>query len=158
MKLVEIRQEAELEALRPVWDEVVRHSASDTIFLTWEWVTAWWSSYGKPGDLRILAAFDDSGTLRGIAPLRHQTVSRYGQTVSALSFIGDGSNDSEYLDFIVPRESEREVMELFGRHLSEEQQRGVVLLLNEIPETSPTLPLLKEFAQSHEAGFQLVVL
>jgi len=151
MKLVEIRQEAELEALRPVWDEVVRHSASDTIFLTWEWVTAWWSSYGKPGDLRIVAAFDDSGTLRGIAPLRHQTVSRYGQTVSALSFIGDGSNDSEYLDFIVPRESEREVMELFGRHLSEEQQRGVVLLLNEIPETSPTLPLLKEFAQSHEA-------
>jgi len=150
MKVVELRQDRELQALQPAWEALLRDSASDTIFLSWEWLTAWWSSYGTPGQLRVLAAFDESGGLRGVAPLRLQLVSRYGQRVSALSFIGDGSNDSDYLDFIVASGYEKAVMESFGGHWSKELSRGTVLLLNEIPATSPALPLLKAIAESQD--------
>jgi len=41
MKIGEIRQEAGLDELRPAWDTLLRDSASNTIFLSWEWLTAW---------------------------------------------------------------------------------------------------------------------
>ena len=74
MRVIQIQNEAELRALKPAWDGLLRESAADTIFLTWEWVTAWWGAYGKPGELWILAAFDEQDVLRGIAPLRRETV------------------------------------------------------------------------------------
>jgi peptidoglycan/xylan/chitin deacetylase (PgdA/CDA1 family)/CelD/BcsL family acetyltransferase involved in cellulose biosynthesis len=147
MNVVEIRRDAELHELKPAWEALLRDSASDTIFLSWEWATAWWSSYGQPGELRLLTVFDDNGELRGIAPLRCQSVRKYGQTVSALSFVGDGSNDSDYMDFIVASGYEKPVMEAFFAHWRKELDRGTVLLFNEIPESSPNLAVLKTLAE-----------
>ena len=148
MKVVQIQSEADFRTLKPAWDALVQDSASNTIFLTWEWVAAWWSVYGYPGELRILAAFDDHDVLRGIAPFRIETARRYGQTVSTLTFIGDGSNDSDYLDLIVASGYEEQVLASFRAHWTSELNRGTVLLLNEIPATSRCLPLLRDFAGS----------
>ena len=70
MKVIEIQQESELQALRTAWNGLLASAVSNTVFLTWEWVTAWWSTYGKPGELRVLLAADDAGAIVGIAPLR----------------------------------------------------------------------------------------
>jgi CelD/BcsL family acetyltransferase involved in cellulose biosynthesis/peptidoglycan/xylan/chitin deacetylase (PgdA/CDA1 family) len=148
MKVVELRQETDLQVLAADWERLLRASASNTIFLTWEWVAAWWSAYGAPGELRILAAYDDLGTLCGIAPLRAQAQQRYGQKVSTLTFIGAGSNDSDYLDFIVAPGYEEQMMECFCAHLATELDRGTVLELNEIPASSPNLPFLLRVAES----------
>ena len=147
MNVVEIRQESELRDLRPGWENLLRESASNTIFLTWEWATAWWSAYGNHGDLRMLAAFDESGALRGVAPLRSQTFRRYGQSVPALSFVGDGSNDSDYLDFLISSGFEERVMHSLRSYLMKELDQGRVLLLNEIPETSPNISLVRRLAE-----------
>lgn len=153
MKVAEVREEAGLQQLRETWERLLCESVSRTIFLTWEWAEAWWSAYGTPGDLRIMTVSDDNGVMRGIAPLRCQTVKRYGQAVQALSFVGDGSigsdfNDSDYLDFIVSRSYEKPVIEALYKHWEESLGCGDVLLLNEIPETSPNLTALKEGAKS----------
>ena len=151
MRVVQIQSETELRGLKPAWDALLRESASNTIFLTWEWVTAWWSAYGKPGELRILAAFDDGDVLRGIAPLRCGTARKYGQSVSALTFVGDGSNDADYLDLIIASGYEDQVMAAFRQRWIADLGRGEVLVLNEIPETSPNLPILKSLAESRQA-------
>jgi peptidoglycan/xylan/chitin deacetylase (PgdA/CDA1 family)/CelD/BcsL family acetyltransferase involved in cellulose biosynthesis len=148
---MEIRREADLAPLRTAWDELVRSSGSDTIFLTWEWVATWWSAYGSPGDLRVLTVLDDHGVLRGIAPCRCQSVRGYGQTVHALSFIGDSSiedrpSDSDYLDFIVAPGYEKQVLEAVLNYWADTLSRGAVLLLNETPAGSPNLPALQELA------------
>ncbi len=148
MRLGEIRREADFQALKLDWNALLGESVSHSIFLTWEWITAWWSAYGDPGKLRILAAYDDSDVLRGIAPLREGTARKYGQTVSTLTFLVDGSNDSDYLDFIAASGWEDRVSEEFRGYLEEELKRGVVLVLNDIPETSFTLPLLKKLSTS----------
>src|SRR5215217_8094964 len=109
MKLVEYRQESSFEELRPAWKALLSESGSDTIFLTPEWIEAWWQSYGTPGELRITAAYDEQGILRGIAPLRARTARGYGQTVSTLVFLGDYSNDSEHLDLIIAPGFEKQV-------------------------------------------------
>lgn len=151
MKVVEIRSEAELQHLSAAWEALLRDSASNTIFLTREWLEPWWFAYANPGEMRLLAAFDDKDVLRGIAPLRSQTVRKYGQRIPVLSFIGDGSNDSDYLDFLIARGWEQSVMEAFHRHLAKEFGRGTVLLLNEMPEQSPNLPLLKSLMEPGNA-------
>jgi len=151
MRVVEVRQESQLESLRAEWNNVLRDSASKTIFLTWEWVSAWWSAYGNAGDLRILLALDESDTLRGIAPLRKQMVRNYGRSFSALSFIGDGSNDSDYLDFVVARGFETPVMEAFRSHWYSETETGALLLLNEIPAGSPNFASLKGFGERKDS-------
>jgi peptidoglycan/xylan/chitin deacetylase (PgdA/CDA1 family)/CelD/BcsL family acetyltransferase involved in cellulose biosynthesis len=144
MRIVEVREEAGLRDLRPAWDELLVRSASGTIFLTWEWMSAWWAAYGTPGDLRILLALDGQDRLRGLAPLRQQTVRKYGQRYSMLSFIGDGSNDSDYLDFVISAGDEPAVTEAFRKHWEGELSQGILLQLNEIPESSPNLLFLRE--------------
>lgn len=143
MRVVELRDEADFQAFESAWDKLLCDSASNTIFLSWEWISAWWSSYGTPGQLRILAAFDERGALLGIAPLRCHTLRKYGQRVEALSFLGDGSDDSDYLDLLVAKGHEKEVVAAFCAHLAPELKRGTVLLLNEIPESSPHLSFLR---------------
>jgi len=154
MKVVEIRRPEELRELRPAWDSLVCASASRSIFLTWEWMTAWWSAYGGESRLRVWAAFDDDRILRGIAPLRERTVKRFGQAVTVLSFIGDGSNDSDYLDLVIAATYEEPVIEAFGRKWSEEWSRGAVLEINEIPSGSPNLPLLMKLAEREGATWK----
>lgn len=138
MRLVEVREESAFEGMRSEWNQLLRASASDSIFLTWEWLGTWWRSYGRDGELRLLAAYDEaSGALQGIAPLRSQKLTRYGQTAPSLAFVGDGSNDSDYLDFIAAPGREEAVMQAFAAWLAEKVDRGTVLELNEVPETSP---------------------
>ena len=146
---MEIRAEAALEALRPAWSALLRDSASASIFLTPEWAEAWWSAYGSRGELRVLAAYDDGGVLRGIAPLRSKPVRKYGQTVETLQFIGDApsDSDSDYLDFIIAPGYERSVLNAIARHWAKPLRSGSVLMLNEIPETSPNLDPLRDLAR-----------
>jgi peptidoglycan/xylan/chitin deacetylase (PgdA/CDA1 family)/CelD/BcsL family acetyltransferase involved in cellulose biosynthesis len=148
MRVVEIRDEAHLDRLEAGWNELLDGSTSNNIFLTWEWLRPWWSVHGRGGDLCILAAYDDAGVLRGIAPLRRNTACRYRQTVPSIAFLGDGSNDSDYLDFIAAAGWEAPVFEAFRGSLEEELKQGTVLLLNEIPETSVSLSLFRKLAES----------
>ena len=150
MKLVQFTDEAGLRDLKPAWESLLDSVATATTFQTWEWTAAWWSSYGKADELRMLAAFDEGGTLRGIAPLRRESVRRYGQTVSALSFVGDGSSDSDYLNFILAGGYEAPVMQVFQAYLAGELRRGTVLRLNEIPDDSSTLPFLDQISAGGE--------
>jgi peptidoglycan/xylan/chitin deacetylase (PgdA/CDA1 family)/CelD/BcsL family acetyltransferase involved in cellulose biosynthesis len=146
MRIAELRRESELRELKPAWEAVFRESASANTFLSWEWASAWWSAYGKPGALRILTASDDDGVIRGIAPMYLERARRYGQAVDTLRFVGDGSNDSDYLDFLIARGFERSVLEAFRAHWSGELKRGTALVLREMPRTSPNLPELAGLA------------
>jgi peptidoglycan/xylan/chitin deacetylase (PgdA/CDA1 family)/CelD/BcsL family acetyltransferase involved in cellulose biosynthesis len=148
MKITETRDRAGWERLQPLWNPLLAQSASATTFLTWEWLTAWWSAYGRDGDLRILTAVDDDGRLRGLAPLRRQTARRYGQDFRTLTFVGDGSGDSDYLDFIVARGFEHPVMGAFVAHLARDLSDGVMLQLNEVPAGSPNLQVLRQLTEA----------
>jgi len=146
MKFVELRTEADVHALRDAWTTLLAATPSHTTFQTWEWMQAWWSAYGRPGELRVLAAFDEDGALRGILPLRSGRISRYGLSAPALDLLTDGSNDSDYLDFIIAAGYEAAVTEGAREFLTQQLRRGAVLRLNEIAEDSQTLPLLRSLA------------
>jgi peptidoglycan/xylan/chitin deacetylase (PgdA/CDA1 family)/CelD/BcsL family acetyltransferase involved in cellulose biosynthesis len=147
MKVARIGDRSGFAALRARWDELLGASSADTIFLTWDWAMSWWEAYGEPGELCILTATDETGKLAGIAPLQRRTERQYGQTVHTLRFIGDQSNDSEYLDFLIRAGREAEVLAAFAGWCAPEMDRGTVLVVNEIPEASPNAPLLRQISE-----------
>ena len=148
MKVVELRSQGDFERIRQSWNELLAQSAADNIFLTWEWASAWWAAYGGRGELRILLAIDDRDILRGIAPLRLDRIRRYGGSFSCLRFLADGSNDSDYLDCIITKGYEQQVLESFQGYWLEQLRLGTLVVLNEIPQSSPTLATLKSAAES----------
>jgi len=104
-----------LEALEPEWRTLLEASRADCVFLTWEWVTAWWRHFGVGRALWVLVARDGSGTLQGIAPLfLDRMAAAPGLRVRALTWIGlGGPLAPDYLDIIAPENRERAAAEAF---------------------------------------------
>ena len=102
------RDAAGFAALRDEWNDLLRRSRSDTIFLTWEWQTTWWRYLGASrGPLYLLAAHD-AGRLVGILPLylSDDAGLRTLQVVGCIEV-------SDYLDLIVEAGQEEPVYAAF---------------------------------------------
>jgi CelD/BcsL family acetyltransferase involved in cellulose biosynthesis len=108
LELTLYRDETGFAALRGEWNDLLRSSRFDTIFLTWEWQSTWWRQVGAArGPLYLLAARQD-GRLVGILPL-YLTEEDGGQTLQVVGCI----EVSDYLDLIVEAGQEEAVYETF---------------------------------------------
>jgi CelD/BcsL family acetyltransferase involved in cellulose biosynthesis len=85
-------------ALRPEWDSLLRDSASASLFLTWEWLHAWWTHLRPSSQLRMLAV-RAGGELIAIAPF--QMTSNGVAHFPCLEMLGTGDAGSDYLDVII---------------------------------------------------------
>ena len=148
-----IRDHEEFSALRAEWNDLLSRSSADTIFLTWEWLSSWWESYAQADDvLRIIVVREGTGgELIGIVPLyqRAQPWLPF-RPIKTLRFIGDGSADSDYLDAIVIRGREEEILTYVWKWLCSELSSWDILQLTTIPETSATCHWLKGTAGNAE--------
>jgi CelD/BcsL family acetyltransferase involved in cellulose biosynthesis len=91
---------AELDALRPAWDELLAASSSAEIFLTWEWLATWWRCLGEGRRLAVLVVRRGDRPI-ALAPLveARSLPPRFAR--SRLRFLGSGVVGSDYLDFVV---------------------------------------------------------
>jgi CelD/BcsL family acetyltransferase involved in cellulose biosynthesis/peptidoglycan/xylan/chitin deacetylase (PgdA/CDA1 family) len=140
VRIERITSKNDFHALRGEWNALVQRSSAETVFLTWEWLTSWWAAYGTGKELFVLVARDESGECCGIAPLY---LVREGWT-RVLRFIGDGTYDSDYLDFIVARGHETSLLPAIFDYLNQVDKCWDALQLNEIPETSLSLAFLRD--------------
>ena len=120
-------------SLRPEWNDLLRRSASDTLFLTWEFQSTWWAHFGGGLELRLLTARGDDGALLAIAPLY---VERDAADRARLRLIG-GVEVADYLDFIVATGDARECISAFLTALCAAPDWHVLDLRN-IPAASAT--------------------
>jgi CelD/BcsL family acetyltransferase involved in cellulose biosynthesis/peptidoglycan/xylan/chitin deacetylase (PgdA/CDA1 family) len=123
------------------WNGLLTDSASNTIFLTWEWLDAWWNNYGSQRPLFVLSAWEGDA-LEGIAPFYLDTLARWGRNWKCLKLIGDGSHDSDYLDCIARNGRENEIVGEFVRFLESQRNRWDCLEFHGTPENSPCLKAL----------------
>jgi CelD/BcsL family acetyltransferase involved in cellulose biosynthesis/peptidoglycan/xylan/chitin deacetylase (PgdA/CDA1 family) len=123
------------------WNGLLTNSASNTIFLTWEWLDAWWNNYGSQRPLFVLSAWEGDA-LEGIAPFYLDNLPRWGRNWKCLKLIGDGSRDSDYLDCIARNGRENEIVGEFVRFLESQRNRWDCLEFHGTPENSPCLKAL----------------
>lgn len=79
------------------WDEVVAASARPSVFLTRDWVQAWWSSFGAGLESLLLRVHDREGATIALVPLYVEQLVRSVGRARRLGLIGDRSVGSEYL-------------------------------------------------------------
>lgn len=104
----------EFAALRSSWNLLLRNSAADGPFLTWEWLHSWWQHLHGRQQLRI-AVVRSGSDLIGIAPLLQQRSAL--APLRRLDFLGTGLAGSDYLDVIARRGHEAETAAAIARFL-----------------------------------------
>ena len=108
----------DLMAMREEWSDLLAESASDCLFLTWEWLTTWWRHLAGDRKLFVLAV-RQRGRLLAIAPLvvRPAGISSV-LPFPALEFMGTGSIGSDYLDVIIRRGQEASALKALAECLA----------------------------------------
>jgi len=141
------------DALAGEWNDLLKQSALDTLFLTWEWQKTWWEHLGE-GDLFLIALRDDQGRLAGIAPLYRTTAASGERKLSIVGCV----DVSDYLDLLVARGREWDVYHALLDYLGSAEMAGwdVVEFCN-VPEVSPAHRVLAEIAVGHGYAFRTAV-
>lgn len=107
------------------WRELLGKSASDSLFMSWEWLVTWWNVFSDPSEmsLKLFVATDSDGRLVGIAPLYLSVAkSKTIMKTRRLEFIGNRwrgpcTMPTELLDFIVERSISKQVVRAFYTHI-----------------------------------------
>jgi len=106
--------EEQFESSCKQWTDLLSRSNADPLFMSWEWQWLWWKHHRDlPGaQLYVIAAYDPTGLLVGLAPLYLHRAMHRGLGASRLESIGSNFRDtgyvfSEYLDLIIDRKFEK---------------------------------------------------
>ena len=129
---------ADLQRHAGRWNELLARSASNSVFLTWEWIEPWWQVFGADLELLVLVA-EEQGRLVGVAPLMVAPhPSPGGRQIRTLMFLGQGGDTlAEHLDFILEPGRERELIAAFVDELCGPlRRRWDALLLQRVIESS----------------------
>jgi len=110
----------ELQAYSKDWNEVLSSSRSDTIFLTWEWISTWIEAVYPDVVLYVVVVRDGSGRLIAVAPfylseLHLLRLLKY----RCLRILGDCQSGAEYGDVIIRRGFESAAMKIVIEKLME---------------------------------------
>lgn len=90
LEVREIQSRGEFDRSREAWNEILRTSGEDDVFLKNEWLGAWWDTYGKGKEKVVLEVLEGERTV-GLAPF---AISGRRLSVSKnLEFIGSGPSD-----------------------------------------------------------------
>lgn len=157
LTIEKITDTASLAALEPVWNGLLSRSQSNTIALTWGWLTTWWEVFQEGRELFVLVVRDGAAVV-GLAPLLKHNVQQLGLSYRRLEFLASGEEEadeicSEYLDFILLAGQEAEILEEIFNYLNTQETGWDEMALHDLPESSPNLPLLQELCPAQ--GIQL---
>jgi CelD/BcsL family acetyltransferase involved in cellulose biosynthesis len=121
----------DLEQIQMHWAQLAESIPNTPLFLTWEWGRSWWRHFGDQHTLYVLAAWDESGELAGLAPLMivHE---RLGPLkIKRLTFLSNGVASPDHLDMLV-RSGDDQVARAFLDYLTVEAGGWDVLDLNSL--------------------------
>jgi CelD/BcsL family acetyltransferase involved in cellulose biosynthesis len=114
--------------LRDEWDVLLESSASTCVFLTHQWLSTWWKHLSEGRKLSILTARDGC-KLIGILPLTIRAPQYARMMPHIVEFIGSGLRGSDYLDAIIERGRESEVLCAFAEEL---RRWGLMIQLSQL--------------------------
>lgn len=123
--------------MEEIWHDLERNSDIYP-FNTFEWIINWWKYFGYGKKLWVLLIHDGQLPI-GIAPFM-VTFGEKGLPVRRIKFIG--SNNSDYLDFVVRRGYESQFYANLVSFLERKINPFTVLDLEHLPERSEIFPFI----------------
>jgi len=150
-----IRSLDELLDLSQAWDELLSEYPLATTFSSLEWLTSWWQSFGKNRQFVVFALLDADSRLIGVAPLSISR-QRFGGFLwlRVLRFMGDGSGDSDNLDFPVRPGFEKRFAQALLQYFEQQKREWDLCRLNTAPAESPLVRSLAELLNTKWVSFE----
>lgn len=140
----------DFESVHEEWEKLLDGLSSDSPFSTFEWLSTWWNHFQK--DKKLLGmVFKEEDQLLGIIPLMsyHETVKFY--PLRKISFVGQGNSDRA--DLIIGKEKGN-VVDALVRFFAEDFRNWDVIHLQQIPETSSSIGMLRHCARKWGLSFE----
>ncbi|HKT31113.1 MAG TPA: GNAT family N-acetyltransferase [Gammaproteobacteria bacterium] len=114
-----LQNSEQFEQLAPEWRALLKASACDGVFLSWEWLFTWWKHLAAGRSLHIIT-LREGRDLAGIAPLvLRPSQPRRLLPFRVLEFLGGGNVGSDYPDVIAARGAEQPVIAKLSDYLVE---------------------------------------
>ena len=143
MKVQRLQNTDEFLRLRVPWNRLLLSSSQNSIFLTHQWFTAWWTCFSEERSLEILIFTDDRDEWQGVAPLLKDG--------SSLQFLAS-QEVTDYCDFIVAQDREEDVYRTFLQTIRDDYPDLEVLELINLKSESATVNLFPRLAS--EGGYE----
>jgi CelD/BcsL family acetyltransferase involved in cellulose biosynthesis len=137
MKIVQLDSFEQISDYGIQWNDLLKKSADNHVFLTYEWLTTWWKHFGENRDLVLLVAVD-GGKIIAAAPLMRSTYRLFGLKLKNIEFVG--SLTSDYAGFILT-DKHQECTNLFFEYLKDYSWDCIELKC--LPEQGQTASALK---------------
>jgi CelD/BcsL family acetyltransferase involved in cellulose biosynthesis len=133
----------DLQAHAADWERLLACTPAATIFMTPEWLGAWWRAFTPDGTLHGLWFVDAQGEVVGLAPLYVDAIEGpWAIRLLRLRLLGDGSHDSDNLDLLVRPGYEAACARAFLSWF-EHRSGCAVAELNTLPPESPSARCLR---------------
>jgi hypothetical protein len=137
---VRVWSEEEFRHSETEWQDLLRRSSADPLFMSWSWQWSWWRHHAASlnATLCLVAGYSMHGELVGLAPFHRRRAAHRGP-VSAIRLETIGSSwrqrhraaaYSEYLDFIVDPAHEDAFLEALAEFLLRDQHWSDLIVAN----------------------------
>jgi len=142
LKISELSFDEFLEA-RTVWDDALRRSLDNHIFLTWEWLSSWWKYFGDKRRFLLMVVRDGEKILAA-APLMSSRYKLFGFKLRKIEFIATPASD--YHSFLLT-EKKPEFVKMMFDHITHSGMEWDCIELQEIPSDSETAKILRSISK-----------
>ena len=132
-------------AIKTEWRELFA-AARCSVFLSWEWMSVWFESFGDNRTPFILKACRD-GKLIGILPMYLEKRRILGMRFNRLSLMGEGPGGADYLDLIAKPDDRDEALSAIFDFLQRERKFDIICLGN-LAADSGTVRFLKNLSRT----------
>ncbi len=155
----EINRIEEVQQIQSDWNALLSKSETQTAYLTYEWLSTWWSCFKTPNKKLLVLTVRDNTELIGIAPFMLVEYSLIGIKIRKIEFISmmrfaySPSNLAGSLDFIVKTGRHEEVLSTIFIHLKNRIKGWMYLRLHPIYNNSSSIPILENLANELQFSF-----
>ncbi len=123
-----LRRPEDFRALRTEWSRLLAQSKNRNVFLSWEWLYAWWEVFAEDNRLYLLTV-REKGNLIGVAPLMLTLYKKAFFTLRVLRCIGTPQSDIGGLLALRNEAVSQAVADYLERH----KEEWYVLEMNVLP-------------------------
>jgi CelD/BcsL family acetyltransferase involved in cellulose biosynthesis len=138
LRLVELAPDEFIEA-HDAWDEALRESRDNNVFLTWEWITLWRKRLGEKVRFSVVTVIDD-GRIVAAAPIARWR--RFLGLGPCTVKFGD-TDESDYNAFVITKKTPDAAKMLLDHIVS----AANLFELGNIPEGSETAAYLRTYSK-----------
>jgi len=140
MKLERIETLGHFERRGEDWNEFLFSSDLNTVFLTHEWLSAWWQCLSGDSEMHVLIFRDQYDRILGMAPLR---------IMEERMFFMASHEVTDYCDFITHPEHREDFFRRLLHHFREHSSDFTRFEFINIEQNSPTLLFLPRLAAQY---------